>query len=268
MSDSVTYDNAPLLELIVELRWEVDIAEGPPRAPKFVSSKSPVFDKWNNRFSVALEDLGYQHLERLVPHDFPPAAHQPIFRFKKKSNIQFPLVQFGHGIFTINAGPPDYIDWKSFRPDVEACIAKLLSSKPKDSEINNFLAVSIRYIDAFRDNLREGSSNYAFMKNDLQSSINLPKSVFDLAASEDDIQPTIALQFPIKKRENTLMNLQVAAGKVNDEPATIMEMSSITRNTIKAELANVLSILDESQLTLHETFEAMTNRIRGRMKPQ
>lgn len=268
LSDYVTYAKAPLLELIVELRWMAPAIGMPPGAPQFISSKSPIFDKWNNRLSVSLEDMGYQHLERLLPHDFPPALHQPIFRFKRKSKIQFPLVQFGHGIFTINAGPPDYIDWKSFRPDVEAGISALLASRPVDSGINELTAVSIRYIDAFRENLREGASNYAFMKNNLQASINLPEYVLNLAANEDDILPTIALRFPLKDRANTLINLQVAAGKVNNEPATVMEMNSITHGKIATEVATVLDVLDESQKILHETFEAMTHQIQDRMQPQ
>lgn len=266
LSGYITYANAPLLELIVEVRWAV--AGVPPGGPPIVNSKSPVFDKWNNRLSVALEDLGYHHLERLIPHDFPPTVQQPIFRFRRKSGVNFPLVQFGHGIFTINAGPPNYIDWKSFRPDVDAGISALLKSKPDDSEVKHFDALSIRYIDGFLEVHRDGKSNYAFMKNDLQASINLPEYVLDLAANEDDILPTIALRFPVKDRPNTVMNLQVAAGKVNEEPATIMEMNSITRDEIEVELDSVLSILDESQITLHKTFEAMTHQIHNRMQPQ
>ncbi len=268
MSEYVTYANAPLLELIVEVRWAVTVAGVPPGGPPIVNSTSPVFDKWNNRLSVALEDLGYRHLERLIPHDFPPTAQQPIYRFRRKSGVNFPLAQFGHGIFTINAGPPDYVDWKSFRPDVEAGISALLKSHPEDSEVKHFKALSIRYIDGFREALREGRSNYAFMKDDLQASINLPAYVLGLAANEDDMLPTMALRFPVKDRDKTIMNLQVAAGKVNNEPATVMEMNSVTRGEIDLNLETVLSILDESQITLHKTFEAMTERIQDRMKPQ
>lgn len=57
LSEHITCSNAPLLELIVEVRWAV--AGVPPGGPPIVNSKSPVFDKWNNRLSVALEDLGY-----------------------------------------------------------------------------------------------------------------------------------------------------------------------------------------------------------------
>lgn len=109
---TITYENAPLIELIVELRWEVSTTPV-PGAPPFITDKSAVFDQWFNKFSSQLEELGYHNLERLIPHDFPPAAHQPIFRYKKKADSSFPIIQLGHGIFTINAGPPDYISWEN-----------------------------------------------------------------------------------------------------------------------------------------------------------
>jgi exonuclease VII large subunit len=105
------------------------------------------------------------------------------------------------------------------------------------------------------------------MKNELQASINLPSNVLDLAADENEIAPTIALRFPVKDKNGLLMNIQIADGKVEDEPATIMEMNSTATENIKMDLKNVLSILDDSQKILHSTFLEMTKNIEDRMKP-
>lgn len=269
---NITYDNPPLLELVVELQWDPDgilkPSTSPIDAPVLVDRQSSIFENWQSNLLELLEEQNYNHLERLVPDNFPPISRQPIYRFRQKSSKKFPLIQFGHGIFTINAGPPEYVDWKSFRPNVEKGLDALLKSKPSESQVKDFTFIRIRYIDGFREDLRgEGVSTYSFMKNDLQASINLPSNVLDLAADENEIAPNIALRFPVKDKKGLLMNIQIADGKVENEPATIMEMNSTATEKINIDLNNVLSILDDSQKILHSTFLEMTKNIEDRMNP-
>lgn len=271
MNQVTTYHDAPLIELIVELRWSVETNSPPglpPGAPPFVSNTSATFDRWFNTFSTRLEELGYHNIERLVPHDFPPTIYQPIFRYRKKRGMPFPVIQFGHGIFTINAGPPDYISWNLFRPEVESGIKALIESKPKtDDSPGKFISANVRYIDAFRAGLRADLSNFKFMRDDLQSCIQLPTGILDLAESEDLITPTMVVRFPLKDREHSILTLQIAAGQANKEPATVMEMTCNTRKAIQMSTASALEILDESRDVLHSVFEIMTKKIHERMKP-
>ena len=266
MSNSTSYKNAPLIELIVELRWTVTTLFSPD-APPPIAENSATFDIWFNAFSSKLEKLGYLNLERLLPYDFPPSAYQPIFRYRKSRETPFPVVQFGHGIFTINAGPPDYVSWKKFRPEVEAGIKALLDAKPGENSPKKFISANVRYIDGFRDTLKEGLSNYKFIKEGLQTSIHLPKSILNLAESEDSIAPTILMRFPSKANINSLLTIQIAAGKVNNESATLMEMSYHTNEEILMETTEVLEVLDVSHGTLHSVFEMITQPIHDRMLP-
>jgi len=262
---NITYENAPLVELIVELRWNVNVANV-PGAPPFITDKSSVFDYWFNRFSNELEGLGYNAIERLLPHDIPPVAHQPVFRYRKKRDSPFPVVQFGHGVFSVNAGPPGYVSWEKFRPEVENSVGALINTIPSDGP-SEFVFAMVRYLDAFRDTLKKGASNFSFMKNDLKVSLQLPHGVFDLAESEDEIIPTMALRFPVKGKENSQLTLQVAAGQVNKETATVMDMTHVVKDTIQKDVSQVLSVLDSSHDILHSVFEVMTSQIKDRMGP-
>lgn len=267
MTQVTTYQNAPLIELIVELRWLVE-TNTPPDSPPFINNRSATFDRWFNAFSTNLEKLGYHNIERLVPHDFPPIAYQPIFRYRKKRDMLFPIIQFGHGIVTINAGPPDYISWNMFRPEVEEGIQALIDAKPSTEDSpESFNSANVRYIDAFRDDLRDGLSNFKFMKDKLQSSIQLPAGIIELAEDVDLIIPTMAIKFPVKDQKDSFLTLQIAAGEANKEPATIMEMHYNTQKEILMTKKRTLEILDSSHTTLHSVFGTMTEFIHKKMKP-
>lgn len=267
LSTSTIYQNAPLVELIVELRWHVDVSS-PLGGPQFVTHTSASFDQWFNRFSSKLESQGYVNLERLVPHDFPALAYQPIYRYKRKHEAAFPLIQFGHGIFTMNAGPPNYIDWEGFRPEVESGIKALVSSIPETGGINILNSASVRYIDAFGEELRNGKSGYRFMREELKASVELPVKVLELADKLDEITPTIALRFPVKDRPGHQLFLQIADGRLNNTPATVMEMNYLVHDAIPLVASEILGILDNSRNTLHDTFEAMIDSIRDRLRPK
>lgn len=150
---------------------------------------------------------------------------------------------------------------------MEAGINALIAAKPPEGSPAEFSSAMVRYIDAFRDNLREGDSNYSFMKNKLQTSVQLPPGLLDLAESEDMIVPTMAVRFPVKEKDNSQLTLQVAAGQVNKEQATVMDMIFFTNRKIGIAIAEILEVLDLSQKTLHSVFEMMTSQIKESMGP-
>lgn len=146
MESSITYRKAPLVELIVEIRWPVQtigLAGGPP----IVTGQSAAFDIWFQRLTERLRAQGFHNLERLVPHDGIVLAQQPIFRYSRDDGM-FPVIQLGHGVFTVNAGPPSYQSWRTFRPEVEAAVAALVETRPQEEPPAAFSRVALRYIDA------------------------------------------------------------------------------------------------------------------------
>jgi len=267
VEQTISYKKAPLVELIVEIQWPVQTI-GIPGGLPIIGGTSAVFDLWFQKLTGALNEQGFHNLERLVPHDMPPMAHQILYRYKK-TNEQFPIVQFGHGIFTVNAGPPQYQSWETFRPQVEQALKALLDNKPGDLELKALSRASLRYIDAFGEELRQGASNYAFMRDEIGVTANLPKGLLNLATDENEINPTVAFRFPVKDDENATLAFQIAAGRLGNSSSTdtLMDITYLVGREIDPTVESVLAILDKARGTIHAWFEKLTAKLHDRMEP-
>lgn len=267
MESTLSYNKAPLVELIVEIRWPVDTV-GIQGGPGFVSGLSPAFDIWFQQLTSALRELGFHNLERLVPHHMPVLAHQALYRFKRIDD-HYPVVQFGHGIFTVNVGPPHYESWKVFRPYAEKVIAALVANKPVELELTEFSRASLRYIDAFDADLRNQTANFAFIRDDLGISIGLPSGLLDTALSEDQISPTLSLSMPVADEDHASLAFQVAAGRLRGRQAaeTIMDIAYTVDRGIPVSAEGVLSVLDTAYTTIHHWFLTLTSTFQQRMEP-
>ena len=73
---STTFKNAPLIELIAELRWNVHSPPlGTPQTPlasiALMALNANQFDEFFMRFGGEVYKLGYERAERLLPSGFP-----------------------------------------------------------------------------------------------------------------------------------------------------------------------------------------------------
>lgn len=263
----ITYQKAPLVELIVEVRWPVKTIPIPGGLP-IVNDSSAVFDLWYQQLTGSLQKEGFQSLERLVPHNMPVMAHQPVYRYLMPGK-QFPICQFGHGIFTVNAGPPNYKSWESFRPIVLACLNALSNARPEEIKPDEFQGASLRYIDSFGEDLRNGLSNYVFIKDELGVKISMPHKLLDMAKDEKEISPTIALKMPIDVDGKETLAFQVAEGRIGGggDPSTIMDMVYTVSKTIPMGEGNVMKDLDRGHDILHQWFDTLTEKIADHMEP-
>lgn len=267
MDQTITFKKAPLVELIVEIRWPVQTIAAAGGLP-IVGGQSAAFDLWFQRLTEGLRAQGFHNLERLVPHDMFLLAHQPLYRYSRTGE-QFPIVQFGHGIFTVNAGPPSYQSWEAFRPQVEQAIAGLVDTMPVDEAPAAFSFVALRYIDRFDTSLRAGASNYAFIRDHLGITIGLPTGLIELAPDPDRINPTLALSLPIDGEDNANLTFQVAAARLGNTQTTdtVMDMAYTMAGDIPVATPEILVCLDQAHTVIHHWFDKLTIRIRERMEP-
>ena len=265
MEQTVTYNKAPLVELIVEVQWQVQTI-GVPGGPPIVGGQSAAFDIWSQQLGSALRAHGYHNLERLVPHDMFLLAHQPLYRYSREGE-RFPIVQIGHGIFTVNAGPPSYQSWKAFLPQVTEALEALVSTRPAAVGPETFSRVGLRYIDRFGEELRGGVSNYAFIRDDLGISFGMPDGLLGLATDPNRISPTLALQLPCD--DNATLVFQIAAGRLGNLSTTdtIMDMAYAVDAPIPVTVGDVLAALDKGYAVIHGWFQTLTLNIRERMQP-
>lgn len=148
MTNTELLGNAPLIEVIAEIHWKL-----PTSSSQGSGSHDHFWFSFANAFSQWAKSDGYEFTEQLVsagitvPLDMLGRA--PIYRFRPAPG-QWPLVQIGQGLLTVNAVPP-YDGWNSsIAPRLEKALAKVFEAR----EGTPALAVEkleLHYMDAFTE---------------------------------------------------------------------------------------------------------------------
>jgi uncharacterized protein (TIGR04255 family) len=130
--------NKPLIEAIFEIRWELrDIAEGLKIDPHYKILVGSLYSQLKDE---------YPYHEALPAASIPDdiAGHVIQHRFRKGKN-QWPLIQIGPGILTVN-DTEDYI-WENFEKRVIHAVNNFFEIYP-DPETLKINSLLLRYIDA------------------------------------------------------------------------------------------------------------------------
>ena len=266
---SVTYRNAPLVELIAELRWvpfgmgQFNPVPGALMLQLPTSKDEEVF----MHFAALAAKAGYGRLERLIPPGLPIPPQQAACRFRPTSpEKQSPLLQIGSGVFTANGMPPDYQSWHSFVPRVSEGVEVLFNAY-RGAGLNppNISEVLIRYVDVFEQRHMGGRSLQQFLRDVLGLRIELPKAIMSASSSEDAPVPTIQFQIPVRIGVmNVLMGLASRPGP----PAFGLDTSIIVQREVGPDANAAISALTEAREIIHDMFRSLTTDIHGEMGPQ
>ena len=266
---SLSFANAPLVEIIAELRWI------PPQEVPVLSQQQPIAfqisffggskqDEFFMRLGAKLHQQGFPAVERLVPPGFVTLLYQPIYRYKQAVEPSPVLYQAGAGLFSANGIPP-YRSWEEFAPFVQKGISALVDSRdPKEKE-SQFATVSLRYIDAFRDDLTRGKSGPAFMADVLGIDVKLPDILTGFGRSGK--APQYALQLALPISDDTVLQLNVAEGQVHSNAAIILDTSVSCNRGIFPEVAELMKVLHSAHEVIHGIFVKLTAPIRELMQP-
>lgn len=150
--------NAPLREVIFEVRWELDIAPNlnQPIDINFDTAIGMMFSNVREEFPIKKSKFP---AEIIPPHILLP--YQTIYQYWAAEN-KWPVIQLGPGIFTVNEIGKNYIWDENYFPLIKKGINWL--NKSYNNQELKFNFVSLRYIDNIKTN------NYKF--KDLVSFIN------------------------------------------------------------------------------------------------
>ena len=130
--------NAPLKEVVFEMHWKLDVdKESGLLLDRDFPLASGKFD------SLANQSLTFY--ERLVPDVLPYNffSHKAIHRYWKSAN-EYPVMQLGPGLFTVNDTEKKYV-WKDFKKTIFEGI-KWLRESYRDRLNLDF--IELHYIDA------------------------------------------------------------------------------------------------------------------------
>ncbi len=203
--------NKPLVEAILEVRWQLQNRSGFYIDPNYRLLLARMFDKISEE---------YPEHEQLPAANFPDeaAAYAIQHRFRVAKN-SWPLIQIGPGIFTVNS-TTDY-KWQDFRSRILSAIKNFYSAYPKTAElkINNIV---LRYINAV-DFDYDKEDVLPFLRDNFKLNISLPANLFDKTNVKGAPNNFIA-QFSFdSKKPSGIITLRFATGKRGNISALIWE---------------------------------------------
>jgi len=260
---STSRENAPLVELIAELRWEPAHQTGlPMQVPGLGSTfmigpgpQASKVDEFFIHFGSEIRKTGHTETERLVPPGLPFLAHQPIFRFRKsRAETLQSLYQLGLGLFSANAVPP-YETWKDFRPVVESGVEGMLQARPMEERDKPIVLASLRYIDAFTTKLTEGRDIVRFLQEVMNISISIPVAPSQHLQPGTNAKPVIQLQIPMK--EGLVMTFGIGEGMANGEAAILMDTNVASTLPTKPNVVAIMQVFDDAHDAIDNTFSKL-----------
>ncbi len=256
MSESI--ENAPLLELIAELRWATHAQAVAPHTPKIIQSTSDV-EQLFMKFGAIVHQLGYSEPTRIVPPQFPMLEGQPVLRFNMNQEGETKsLFQIGPGLFSANAVPP-YRHWSDFAPVVKSGVEALLKARPPADASQPITAINLRYLDAFGPLHMQEKDPTAFIVDTLGIKVSLPEA---LTQHLQEGKPWNSfLQFQIPVEDGVTMGFAIGQGIANDKPAMLMDTSVSATGAFAPNSDEIMARFNRAHLLISKSFKDLMQPI-------
>lgn len=199
--------NAPLQEVIFEVRWALDVDEETNHYldTGFELAAGSLRSKLKGDFPL---------LKRKVPHEIPSQLlnYVTIYQYWKKKHT-WPVIQHGPGIFTVNDNDQNY-EWKStFLPLISESLSALIDSYETPLEFNS---AGLRYVDSIKAREFGFQGNwYEFLDKSLNISVN---NSFDYRGEVSDFQINQSFRQP----DDSILIFSVSSGKTKDAPEPLL----------------------------------------------
>ena len=259
-----SFQNAPLVEIVAELRWQIPQLAAADQAGNTI--QLPIVLADNNamtalfhRTTAAVGKQGFDRLEQLVPPGSPVPVLLPQMMYRYRRTDEVPvLAQIGPGMFSVNALPP-YKSWKEFHPHLEGGIEGLLEALADKPE----LTVSLRYIDAFRHDLTSNRDAKTFATEVLGFRLDLPTTLQARVIEGAQARMSFQVALPVLGMS---MTITVSDGQLGTDPVVLMNTDVRIENVLPCDKQAILSGLDKAHDLIHGTFADMTKSIEDKLQ--
>lgn len=249
-SDESSMKNAPLIEIVAEVRWGNGRSQGQTPTLEFGFDES-----YFVRLGMFVGRHGYQQLERVHPEGVPAIAGSVVYRYRKVDGDQNSLFQFGPGVFTANGLPP-YNSWREFRPVIEQGINSLWELGVIAP--GNPVEVHLRYIDAFKK-IHIGDIGLTKFFSDFLGVAYRPTKV---VAEREKSGEVSALRFLVSHQLQTGESLVIDAGLGSHagESAILTNMIAKSSAFSPTTAVEVLAAFEPLHELLHDQFFELVDR--------
>jgi hypothetical protein len=261
---AITFERAPLLEVITELKWGAAsvLPQTLLQGQSFnidleTTSKSEDFFM---HFGAECSRLGLQRAERIVPHGFPLLPGNVVYRFRSGSSEHNSLLQVGPGVFTANGVPPNY-SWDGYRSFLDLGLQALLLSR-SEAEAGVPFTYSLRFLNGFGSDFRKGNSKLGFLKT-LGFTANLPNKLAEVAKDSHDA--ALTMRFSTNTSDGGSVFVSITDGAKDGGLIQVIELG-LTYSKVAASRDEVLKVTDASHALIEQIFLDMTQEYHGIMK--
>ncbi len=208
-----TPQNKPLVEVIFELRWELqELAPGMKIDPHYKILIGRIYDKVKDE---------YPFHEQLPTATMPDEIAGYIVQHRfRKGRDKWPLIQIGPGIITLNDTEGDA--WEDFKQRLNRVVDVLFDAYPEAEKNLKINWALLRYIDAV-DFDYEKNDIFSFLSKNLKIRIEIYEKLFEETEVEKSpLDFDLKFSFPAKKPRGAIY-LRFVRGKRKNEDALIWE---------------------------------------------
>ncbi len=237
----VKLPNAPLQEVIFEVRWTLKPSEETGQL------EDEGFELASGRLSTMVEnELPYY--KRIVPADLPEQLlfYRAVHQYWKSENT-WPVVQLGPGMFTVNC-TDDWYDWgANFFPFIEKALQWVTKAYRQPLQ---FGFASLRYIDAIKVDDYGGIEKgwEGFITRNFNFSYS---NLFDTRGPQKQLQVNQVFEM----QDGASLQIQLSNGKRNNEEAFIWQTAILKKHTFNRD--QLIEWANEAHKTAHDLFTEM-----------
>ena len=213
--------SAPLAEVVFEMRWAL---QGAPDLPVQLRH-DPGYGVLVDAFGREVAKDGFSFCREKPGTDPNIMVGQNVrLQFSKAEDHPFPMFQIGPGVFASN-DTTEY-EWAKFKKRTVKGIGHLLRLYPNMPSFSfQPVHLELRYIDSFDPDLIGHRNLLQFINNHTRFSIDIPKRVIGPKCEDVEVG-SIALQFPISNRKDTVFSFQLSNGAIGGS-STIVLVSKV-----------------------------------------
>ena len=226
-SSSDRLPNAPLVEVVFELRWEL---QSGPAGGQVLQSDPGIVSLVEN-FSQRAKKLKF-NFYREMSHPLQTGPYGVVRRFFHNAESPFPILQIGQGILASNES--SQYEWKSFKAQSLLAVRTLFQSYPKmDFFTLRPNQLELRYIDVFDKTILGHTSLFPFLDQGTSIKLELPPMMKDKKLLRGNAFGRFSFQSELKERKDSLLSFDVGSGKNLESNEDLIRME--TKITSKAE---------------------------------
>jgi uncharacterized protein (TIGR04255 family) len=224
-SSSDRLPNAPLVEVVFEMRWELQTG---PDGEQILHSDPGLVSLVEN-FSKRAKKLKFS-FARDMSHPLQTFPYGVVRRFFRNAESPFPILQVGQGILASNES--SQYEWKSFKAQSLLALRTLFQSYPKmDFFTLRPNQLELRYIDVFDKTILGHASLFPFLDQGTSIKLGLPPMMKNKKLLRGNSVGRFNFQSELKDRKSSHLLFEVGSGKnlVSDEDIIRMETKIVSK---------------------------------------